>query len=139
MNTSSAASAPHCAPDTGASTIDAPRAATAAAVSRVSHGSDDEVSTSKAPARRPAAMPSAAEHRVAHHAPVGQHGEHHVGTACGVVRAAARDGRAMRRAQPFERRRCDVEALHAMAGLAEVARHRHAHHAEADEADGQRR
>ena len=60
MNTRSAASAPHCAPDTGASTIDAPRAATAAAVSRVSHGSDDEVSTSNAPARRPAAMPSAA-------------------------------------------------------------------------------
>ena len=31
-----------------------------------------------------------------------------------------------------------VEALHAMAGLAEMPRHRHAHHAKADEADGER-
>ena len=49
MNTSSAACAPHCAPDTGASTTATPVACSAAAVSRVIHGCADEVSSNKAP------------------------------------------------------------------------------------------
>ena len=60
MKTSSAAFAPHSAPDTGASTIATPASASRRPVASVSHGSDDDVSSSSAPGRRPCSRPSVA-------------------------------------------------------------------------------
>ena len=57
MNTSSAACAPHSAPETGASTMATPRPASASAVPSVSQGSDDEVSSSSAPGAKPCSRP----------------------------------------------------------------------------------
>ena len=137
MNTRSPASAPHCAPDTGASIIDAPRAATTcrglAGQPRLGRRGVDEQRTGFEPGRDA----GLAGHRVAHHEAVGQHREHHVGASRGLVRTAASARRGVRVAQTLQRLRRDIEALHPVARFAEVARHRHAHHAEADEADGQ--
>ena len=61
MKTKSAASAPQAAPDTGASTMATPWAASFSAVCLVSHGSDDEVSSNRLPGFMPAARPSLAK------------------------------------------------------------------------------
>ena len=58
MNTRVALSAPSLAPDTGASIMVTPWSASRAAVSRVSQGSAEEVSTRTAPRSKPAARPS---------------------------------------------------------------------------------
>ncbi len=58
MKTSSAFLAPASAPETGASTMATPMADRRVAVRRVSQGSEDEVSRSKAPRLKPVASPS---------------------------------------------------------------------------------
>ena len=58
MKTSVALSAPSLAPETGASIMATSRSASRAAVSRVSQGSAEEVSTRIAPRAKPSARPS---------------------------------------------------------------------------------
>ena len=139
MNTNSPASAPHCAPDTGASIIEAPRACTASrGLARQPRLGRRRVDEQRAGAQAGAPHRRRRAPRRAPRAPLGNI----VNTASASRRTRARWRMPARQAARAASARSlcgDVEALDAMARASQVARHRHPHHAEADEADGQLR
>ena len=135
MKTSSAAFAPHSAPETGASIIATPASSSMRPVASVSQGSDDEVSSSSAPGLRPRSRPSSPATSACTTAPFGT-----IVTTMSL-RAASSAG-VRRRVRADERRgdvlgaaRRGVVERQRVAGGGEMRGHRPAHDAETDEAE----